>query len=127
MLSAAARGGNLTLLKYFVEEKNYPVSKKDRNLLLSSAIGGNVDLIKYLIYEKNLRKTSATQNEGNTALHCAAMKGKLEAVKFFIDSLNYEVDIRNREDETPAHSAAMGGSLSAVSYTHLTLPTIYSV
>lgn len=116
VLKMAVRGGNLSVLKYLVEERNYTINETDEDLLVSSGLGGNVDLIKYLIFEKNLTKVGADARSEDTALHKASSEGHLRVVQFLIETLHYEVDVQNVDDETPSYFASEAGSLPVLKY-----------
>ena len=52
----------------------------------------------------------------NTPLHLAALEGKLDVVKFFIEDLGIEADIRGQFGRIPLHYASENGQLDVVQY-----------
>ena len=52
----------------------------------------------------------------DTPLHLAALEGKLDVVKFFIEDLNCEADNRDQFGSIPLHQASQNGHLNIVQY-----------
>lgn len=57
---------------------------------------------------------NAENNEGETALHIACMKGNTEIVKMLTNFVSINVDRQNNEGQTPLHYAAIKGSIDIV-------------
>ena len=106
----------MTTSKYLVEEIGLPVDENDSELLLASATGGNVDLIRYLIHEKKLNPTYTEKSStGMNALCRACLAGKLEVVRFFVETLHYDVN-KLWDTDSPATYAIEGDSLPVLKY-----------
>ena len=65
-------------------------------LLLHLAVegsGGCLTVIQYLV--PKMRDLFQTNSDGQTALHAAARNGRLEVVKYFVNSCGFNVKARN--------------------------------
>ena len=84
---------------------------------MSAAVHGYKEVLDYLI-SKNV-DLNAQDEDGWTALHFAVMANAASSVKALL-AAGVRTDIKNSDGDTAE-------GLAPVSYTHLTLPTIYSV
>jgi len=55
-------------------------------------------------------------NQGNTALHYAALWGHLEIVKRLVEERNMDVYTKDNQGNTALHYAALGGRLEIVKW-----------
>ena len=69
----------------------------------------------------------ATRNAQTDALFRATREGNTDMVKSLLSSPGADVNAIDERGSTPLLEAARLGHEDTVSYTHLTLPTIYSV
>ena len=111
-LHAAAGGGHeevtLALMPYSsLEVKNY----LGRSLLHSACAGGNVALVRTLIKEYKL-DPGARDNESNTPLHVAALRGHEEVTLALIPYSCPEV--KGHLCRSLLHSACAGGNVALV-------------
>ena len=91
----AARGGQIDVLKYFIETKGVSVDyvstdkTKGTGVLLARAAGrGKLNVCKYLISKGatiNYRPKNASGGYFYSALEYAAYNGQLEVVKYFVE------------------------------------------
>ncbi|OWM71461.1 uncharacterized protein LOC116193493 [Punica granatum] len=106
---AAARGGNLRVLKELLEHCSDISAYRDANgstVLHSAAARGQIEVVKYLLGAFNL--IECTDHQGNTALHTAAYRGKLQAVQALATVSPVLISVRNNAGETFLHMAVSG-------------------
>ena len=128
-LHVAALHKHLKLVQYFIMEHNLDSACEDDEGYLplhKACQGGDIEVVQYLVEKMKeyifLHDVvyGTTTNKMSPIL-LAAHHGHLQVVKFFVSELNCDPNTPGWEGRTPLHAAA------PVSYTHLTLPTIYSV
>ncbi|KAL3849934.1 hypothetical protein ACJIZ3_011816 [Penstemon smallii] len=89
---------------------------------LKAASTGNLSLFKQLAEELNsgeglaMTIASMKDDEGKTALHCAAAEGKYNICDYLIKQNNLDIDMRDGNGETPLHHAVLGEHLSVIQY-----------
>ena len=78
------------------------------------AENGNLNALKEHL-SSNSNDIHAKDGEGDTPLHCAARKGRLDAVRYLIDK-GSTIDMKNIKGNTPLHWAALFGHLDTVQF-----------
>lgn len=111
-INAVIESGDFTSLRYAVQKRGCNLNELDgeensRNLLLSAAKSGRLDTLKYLMIEKKLRDTRSTPIG---VLHYAALSGKLDIVRYLVETLHYTIGAGVLD------SAASGGNLAVLKY-----------
>ncbi|KAI3855880.1 hypothetical protein MKX03_011535 [Papaver bracteatum] len=54
--------------------------------------------------------------DGRAAIHCAAAGGRVNILKYLIEEMGVEIDVKDGKGETPLSWAAIEGRLAAVDY-----------
>ncbi|GMJ09408.1 hypothetical protein like AT3G01750 [Hibiscus trionum] len=106
---AAARGGNLKVLKELLCDYNDILAYRDKrgSTILHAAAGkGQVQVVKYLVASFEI--IDSTDDQGNTALHVAAYRGQSSVVEALILASPSLISVRNNAGETFLHSAVSG-------------------
>ncbi|KAF5741141.1 putative ankyrin repeat-containing protein [Tripterygium wilfordii] len=103
---AAARGGNLEILKELHVDCSDVLVYRDAQgaTLLHSASGrGQIEVVKELVSSYDI--ITATDDEGNTALHIAAYRGYLATVEVLIAASPSLSSLKNKYGDTFLHMA----------------------
>jgi hypothetical protein len=87
-------------------EEQAPVSPRTE-AALASAESGDCDTLRGLFTQQGLA-VNATGEDGDTALHIAALHGQRAAAELCL-SLGADVNARDEDESTPLHDAAAGG------------------
>lgn len=95
------------------EQLNRLKDIKERTLLMHAAKKGNLEVIAPLL-DSQIKVIHAVDAEGNTALHYAASRGHLGALKLLSDHQN--LTDRNRAGETALHVAIKAGHAGVVKW-----------
>ncbi|GMH06824.1 hypothetical protein Nepgr_008664 [Nepenthes gracilis] len=107
---AAARGGNLTVLKELLRDCDDDVlgyrDVHGSTILHAAAGKGQTEVLKYLLASSDI--ISSTDYDGNTALHVAAFKGQLSVVETLVIASPSHISIRNKAGNTFLHTAVAG-------------------
>ncbi|XP_074309946.1 uncharacterized protein LOC141644343 [Silene latifolia] len=106
---AAARGGNLEILKDLLLECSDVSCYRDAQgyTILHSAAGrGQVEVVNHLIRTYNI--VDMSDNQGNTALHVAAYKGYSSVVENLILASPLLATSRNNNGDTFLHMVVVG-------------------
>ncbi|KAA8548196.1 hypothetical protein F0562_004543 [Nyssa sinensis] len=106
---AAARGGNLKILKELLGDCSNVLTYRDiqGSTILHAAAGrGQVEVVKDLVASFNI--IDSTDNHGNTALHAAAYRGQLAVVEALIHASPSSIYVKNNSGETFLHMAVSG-------------------
>ncbi|KAJ8749869.1 hypothetical protein K2173_013784 [Erythroxylum novogranatense] len=106
---AAARGGNLIILKELLDSSSDVLAYRDKHgstILHAAAARGQVEVVKDLIASSDI--ITSTDNMGNTALHIAAYRGQSQVVEALIFASPSLVSSRNNAGETFLHMAVSG-------------------
>ncbi|KAL6520167.1 hypothetical protein OROMI_032347 [Orobanche minor] len=112
-LHAAARGGNLTLLKELLatcSDDALSAAYRDSQgatVLHAAAARGQLQVVKYLTSSYSGIINSA-DNQGNIALHVAAHRGHLPSVEALILASPWSINAANNAGETFLHAAVAG-------------------
>ncbi|KAJ6302164.1 hypothetical protein OIU77_016285 [Salix suchowensis] len=108
-IHAAARGGNLTVLKELLSDCTDVLSYRDKQgatILHAAAARGQVEVVKDLIASFEI--INSTDNLGNTALHIAAYRGQSSVVEALIVASPLLTSSINIAGETFLHMAVSG-------------------
>ncbi|KAL3829520.1 hypothetical protein ACJIZ3_018322 [Penstemon smallii] len=109
-IHAAARGGNLKLLKELLGDcLDDALAYRDihgATVLHAAAAKGQVEVVKYLTSYSEIM--NSTDNQGNTALHIAAHRGHLSVVEALILASPSLVNATNEAKETFLHAIVTG-------------------
>ncbi|GAB2278783.1 hypothetical protein Dimus_013457 [Dionaea muscipula] len=106
---AAARGGNLVVLKELLGECDDVLEYRDAHgsTILHAAAGkGQVEVVEFLVGLPDI--ISSTDDDGNTALHVAAFRGQSTVVEALILASPSSVSLRNKNGDTFLHMAVAG-------------------
>ncbi|OMO69079.1 hypothetical protein COLO4_29288 [Corchorus olitorius] len=106
---AAARGGNLKILKELLSDYNDILAYRDKrgSTVLHAAAGrGQVEVVKNLVASFDI--IDAIDDQGNTALHIAAYRGQAAVVEALILASPSLISIKNKAGETFLHLAVSG-------------------
>ncbi|CAL5325627.1 unnamed protein product [Camellia sinensis] len=106
---AAARGGNLKILKVLIGDCFDVSAYRDTrgSTVLHAAAGrGQVEVVKDLIASFDI--INSTDKYGNTALHVASYRGQLAVVEALILVSPSSIYITNKDGETFLHMAVSG-------------------
>ena len=118
-LLAAARCGNIELIKMFLGSLNltnnpHAVSEQGDSILHAACISGNLTLVQYLVENYQL-DIVATNNSLDTPLHLVSSWGFLPLVKYFIDR-GCDVNVVNFKKHSPLHLALMFSHVEVSKY-----------
>lgn len=111
---AAARGGNLNILKDLLADCSDILAYRDiqGSTILHAAAGkGQIEVVKYLISSFDV--INSTDHQGNTALHVAAYRGQLATVEALISVSPSSISQNNNAGETFLHKAVSGFQTAA--------------
>ncbi|XP_077250476.1 uncharacterized protein LOC143889948 [Tasmannia lanceolata] len=106
---AAARGGNLEILRELLGECSDILAYRDGqgSTILHSASGrGQVEVVKDLVGSFDI--ITCRDNQGNTALHIAAYRGHLAMVESLILASPSTTSLKNNAGDTFLHMAVAG-------------------
>lgn len=112
----AIEKNNLNELKRIIKNgADLNVRNEQRDtLLLCAARYGFIDIIDYLIKECHF-DVNSTDNNGWTALHLAAMYGRLEACKYLVEN-GADINKQRKDGWTPLHTACNNGRVDVIKY-----------
>ncbi|KAJ4973623.1 hypothetical protein NE237_006797 [Protea cynaroides] len=106
---AAARGGNLEILRELLADCTDVLSYRDLqgSTILHAASGsGQVEVVKYLAASFDI--IASTDTQGNTALHVAAYRGHLAVLEALILASPSSVSLKNNGGDTFLHMVVAG-------------------
>ncbi|XP_022750497.1 serine/threonine-protein phosphatase 6 regulatory ankyrin repeat subunit B-like [Durio zibethinus] len=106
---AAARGGNLKILKELLSDYTDILAYRDKrgSTVLHTAAGrGQVEVAKNLVESFDI--INSVDDQGNTALHIAAYRGQAAVVDALILASPSLISARNKAGETFLHLAVSG-------------------
>ncbi|KAF5197159.1 Ankyrin repeat domain-containing protein [Thalictrum thalictroides] len=99
-----------------------PKTKSKVDQILDAASAGNLRRIRKMVKEftdgKIISEAIAKikDSDGRGVLHAAAVKGRANICKYFLEELKLNVDEKDSEDCTPLLHASLEGHLSTVEY-----------
>ena len=110
-LHCSAQNGSYELFKFFVEKGTNILSKTERgmNCLHIAAVSGHLNLCKALISIHDF-DIHIPNNVGYTALHCSALNGSYELLKFFVEK-GTNIFSKTEKGVNCLHIAAYNGYL----------------
>ena len=125
----AAWGGQLAVLKYFIEEQGHnPASPSSTGRLAGwtplhvAARFNHLELVQYLITEQHVDPMCQTEH-GDTPLHKACYDDdNLDVVIYLVNAMSQHlplkdvVSCRGKDGQTPLHVAALYGQLKIVKH-----------
>ncbi|EAX95620.1 hypothetical protein TVAG_047180 [Trichomonas vaginalis G3] len=101
ILEKASYEGDLSTIKFAVEEKYADVRNDIKNIILEAAWHNNLHLVKQLFnYGADILSRS---NSNRTILHYFSQQGNLEGVKFALNF--FDINEKNDHNYTPLHDA----------------------
>ena len=103
------------LMKHGADVEARDSTAKEATPLQLAAYFNHPDCVKVLL-DKYSAAINATDNIGDTALHCAAMMGNLEVVKLLTSYSQCDVNTKNSNGETAADLARACGHNDVVDY-----------
>ena len=110
-------------VEWLIKEKNADINaamnfdRKETGLLRHIARSTPVENIKWLVEVVAPSDAHSWQDdEGNTMLHYAAEKGRIDVIKYLVEEGMADVNITNNEGETPSQSARKKGQVEAADY-----------
>lgn len=105
MLHHAAKGDNIEVVKYLVEEKRANVNAVDRNRM--SVLHDSVKSMKVMRYliEERRADINTINKDGMSILHNAVANGSMEAIRYLIEEKKIDVNVRSKRRSTPLHLA----------------------
>ena len=114
-LHNACRGGQINVVKYLMSAEGVDVSAKDslngQTPLQLAAEIGTKEIVQYM-----MENGVSSESKPYTLVHLAAFGGKLETVKYLLNSKKYNGKEEDKEGLTPLHSACKSGQLDTVKY-----------
>ena len=124
-LMVAALSGKLNAVKWFLEKGATVACESNRgwNTLHHAAAGGDSDIISLI--HTHLPNIESKTGEGCTPLMVAALSGKLNAVKWFLEK-GATVACESNRGWNLLHHAAAGGDSDIIALIHTHLPNIES-
>ena len=115
-LHIASQNGNLQIVEYLIykgaeiDAKN----KLERTPLHYACINKHLKIVEYLI--SNGADLNSKDEYGDSLLHFASHSDFLQIVQYLIELQHFDVDIKNKNEQTPLHYACMNGRLTVVKY-----------
>ena len=129
-LHVATADGNLSMLKYLIENKKcdpYVTDVDQLSILHHSVEKGQLHILQYLINDLKMSKDShfpkVGYSVGVSLLSRAAMYGHMPVVKYLLEIGGDHLD--QRSELTPLHYAAGNGHLELVKYLMTSYPEMY--
>lgn len=117
-LHYVCRGGNVKLVEYLVNTKQFNVSKKTKfgsTAFHEASASGSLDIVKWLW---TIANTQVNIDEGDdvgaTPLHIAALYGQLLVVHWIINNTSCDLLLKTKKGATCLHFAVVGGNLKVV-------------
>ena len=123
-LHLAAQHGQLEIVKYLVCNQSADPSYRDQyglNALHHACINGSLEVVTFLVdkmseYTQINTICNKETESGNTAVHYSAERGHVNLLKFFLQDLNCDPNMKGKIGRTLLHSAAKGGHLHVLKY-----------
>lgn len=114
-LHIAAKKGRCQALEILLAHDSAAVdfpADNGQTPLLWAAREGHSEIIR-LLCEKGANINALTET-GDSALHLAAWKGNIDAVRYLVDAMKCSPELRNKEGMKPVHFAVAGNHLETV-------------
>jgi ankyrin repeat protein/GTPase SAR1 family protein len=83
----------------------------DHKLLLQVCERGSINLIDVLLSDFHLDPSLVLDDQGNKAIHIAALQGHKQVVTLLVKKYNCPIDVKNEVKQTPLHMACSRGHL----------------
>ncbi|KAL7112799.1 hypothetical protein ACP275_04G023700 [Erythranthe tilingii] len=115
LISLAVKSGKIDAVQTLIESGCSIDNRRDRLLLHTAASNNRVDIMETLCLNFVEIDLNSTDNQGQTALHRAAIHNQIEALQFLV-SIGSEIDKTDNENWTPLHYAAEEGHFDAVQF-----------
>ena len=114
----AAIGGHLPIIKYFIEQHNFDVNIRQRNLrtpLHEASSNGHLPVVEYLI-SKGADINAYEYTAGYKSIHLACNNGHFFIVQYFIEKLNVNIEIKSSYSHTPLICSCIYGHFLLFNY-----------
>ena len=116
----AAKYGNVSMLKYIVEERGCSASALDEagvTPLFTAVKFGRLDAVRYLVNEQGCSPTYRGEGKCTSPLCLAAFEGHLDILQFFVKKLDhFDPNAKDFCGKTLLHWASMGGQIPVIQY-----------
>lgn len=109
----AVQGGHLNVCKWLIDEKNVEVG--DKNILIEAASHGHPDICRWLVNEKRANVNAKEEDNGETALMYAALRGNSDIVTFLVEA-GADVNETTKDGWTALMTGAMSGVFDVVRF-----------
>ena len=106
----ASKGGHFSIVQYLIEKQNAVKDKKgrwERTPLHYACWKNHLEIFSYLICQG--ANINAKDEDGNHAIHYAAIGDGLAIIKYLIEYKNIDKDIKGYDEKTPLHYACEKG------------------
>ena len=100
VISKATDGGHVETVKALINSNLPTISHKSLRQLCQR---GSVDLIDIFLSDFHLDPSSVLDNEGNQAIHIAALHGHEQVLSLLVLKYKCPIDSRNLNGQTPLH------------------------
>ncbi|XP_041461558.1 ankyrin repeat domain-containing protein 50-like [Lytechinus variegatus] len=120
-LHAAARTGNIDIVKYLIQHGSN-VNKTHKNgltPLIASIIEGHLEVVEFLM----AKGAKCVSTESISPLYIAAQYNHVEVVKFLV-SKGYNVNERTESGKSPLHAACYNGNIDMVDFLLLNIADV---
>ena len=116
-LHCACENGHLHIVKFLVNSSGCdPLCRDDsqHTPLHRAVIKGHLEVVRYFVFAPNMFLTKTEL--GDTLLHLSAQHGHLGIVKFLIEDVKCDPNIKGQQEKAPLHHASERGHLGVVKY-----------
>ncbi len=115
---AACESGNLDIIRFLLNSKNADINYENNLGFKSACEFGQLEVVKYLLYSEELKEVANIYANGQEGLLMAAYKGRLDVVKFLLETHLKKDNIQARLLNTNEafKMACIGGHIDLVEY-----------